>query len=300
MTIVKLKYNPLLSVAENAKLCGVSPSAVRNYLHNNKIDRRYDNQNIRQKQIDEIIKINPNLTIRQIAQLLGWSVNTVQKYLKGNVPKITTDKVAKTDTSKNENIIKSVSNDQHQILINILKLYIKKETFECDLTFSTGGFYKHIQAPLLRFDKYPQSEDIKPLEQAYNIDKGSLSNIIYDLPFIIKPSTAPSTKNNTSAIVNRFTCFSTTKELYGVNEEMLRLSFNLLKANGYLIIKTQDTSYSGKQIWVSNFVINKAIEIGFEMVDKFILTSNHRHLHYTGEQRHARKYHSYFLVLKKL
>ena len=80
---------------------------------------------------------------------------------------------------------------------------------------------------------------------------------------------------------------------------MLELSSKVLAKGGILVLKTMDISSPYGQIWVSNYVCNKAVELGFELVDKFILISSKRYIFYKGEQRHARKYHSYFLVFKK-
>ena len=42
MDKVKLKYDPNLSIKENAQRCGVSESAVRKFIRVNHIDRRFD------------------------------------------------------------------------------------------------------------------------------------------------------------------------------------------------------------------------------------------------------------------
>ena len=60
-----------------------------------------------------------------------------------------------------------------------------------------------------------------------------------------------------------------------------------------------DISHGNKQIWISDYVIKKAEELGLELIEKFILLSNLRLFTRTHQQRVARKYHSYFLVFKK-
>lgn len=54
---------------------------------------------------------------------------------------------------------------------------------------------------------------------------------------------------------------------------MLGLSYRLLKDNGLLVIKTMDIYHNGRQYWVSDYVVTKAIETGFVLIDKFILLS---------------------------
>lgn len=175
-------------------------------------------------------------------------------------------------------------------------MYVNKDRYDCDFTYSIGNFYKHIPKPDLKFDKYPQVEGVQPLEQAENIPDCSLNSIVVDLPFIVKHHKYIKEQNH---IINRFDCFDSVEELYATNDYILELSYKILAKSGYLVMKTMDICAPRGQVWVSNYVCNKALELGFELVDKFILICPIRHLYFKGEQRHARKYHSYFLVFKK-
>lgn len=177
-----------------------------------------------------------------------------------------------------------------------MKLYVKSDRYDCDFTYSIGNFYKHIPQPRLKFDKYPQMEGVQRLEEAENLPDNSLNSVVVDLPFIVKDNKFV---NDKSLIINRFNCFEDDKELYAANDYMLELSSKVLAKGGILVLKTMDISSPYGQIWVTNYVCNKAVELGFELVDKFILISSKRYIFYKGEQRHARKYHSYFVVFKK-
>ena len=72
-------------------------------------------------------------------------------------------------------------------------------------------------------------------------------------------------------------------------------------ANGDVaaLVKTMDICHGNKQVWISDFVIKKAEELGFELIEKFILLSNLRLFARTRQQKVARKYHSYFFVFVK-
>ena len=94
--------------------------------------------------------------------------------------------------------------------MNILRLYVHKDTFDCDLTFSKGVFYQHISMPKLKFDKYPLKKDVLPLEKVEDIKDASLHSIVIDLPFIVKDYKSA----QTSMIAQRFNYFSSVKELY--------------------------------------------------------------------------------------
>lgn len=294
----KINYNPLLTVKENAANNNVTIAAIRSYIRTNGIDRKLDNAIVIKRNIDEVVKANPNISLRRLSVELGYSVNTIRKYLKQNVCVSNNDrtKTSMFDTSKRKVIIKSVSDSQDEILFNILRLYVGKNSFDCDLTYSVGIFYRNIPQPLMKYDKHPQIEGVLPLEQAYSIKNNTLHSIVVDLPFIVKREE----DFHTSMIAHRFNCFHSVDDLYQTNVDMLKLSYSKLHKGGFLIMKTMDFVYAAKQYWVSNFVQNKANEIGFTLEDTFILVSKHKILSAKeGKQHHSRKFHSYFFVFKK-
>lgn len=82
---------------------------------------------------------------------------------------------------------------------------------------------------------------------------------------------------------------------------MLRLAYRKLQANGILVYKTMDFTYSGSSYWLSDEVLKMAREIGFELADKFIyIDPKHkkvdgRRTKYTA----AVPAHAYFFVFRK-
>ena len=294
----KIIYNPLLSIKENAEKCGVSASAIRYYIRTNGIDRNYDSKLLKFKAIKTLKIKNPTITNREISTTLNISLNTVNKYV--NMDELTSEvdslKLSTFDTSKRKFLIKSVSDNQTEILYNILHLHIKKESFDIDLTASICIFYKRIPKPQLLFDKFPQLDNVKPLSEAFQLKTNTYHSVIVDLPFIIKDEKSALT----SLIAQRFNSFRSVEELYKTNDEMMKLSFNLLTKGGFLIMKTMDFCYQNKQFWISNYIQNKAEEMNFTLVDTFILVAKNKILTTVGQkQNHARKFHAYFFVFKK-
>ena len=173
-----------------------------------------------------------------------------------------------------------------------MRLYNNRQPFDCDLTASKCVFWKSLPLPVYLYDKYPQLENIKQLSEADLLPDEFFNSIVFDLPFLVS-------KGATSKIKERFTYFESVDEIYRANDEMLERSYRLLKKQGLLIVKTMDICHANKQIWISDYVIKKANELGFEMIDKFILLSNLRLFARTHQQKVARKYHSYFLVFRK-
>lgn len=81
---------------------------------------------------------------------------------------------------------------------------------------------------------------------------------------------------------------------------MINLAYDKLSKGGFLVAKLMDVCGPNGQIWVANYVHNKAMEYGFILDDTFILIARTKYLYSNGgQQRHARKYHSYFLVFRK-
>lgn len=100
-------------------------------------------------------------------------------------------------------------------------------------------------------------------------------------------------------MLKRFSYFDSNEELYGTNKQMISLAYRLLKSNGVLVMKTQDYWYKGKQEWVALYVIEQARQLGFKLLDQFLLIAMTKLLKQSYKQRCARKMHSYFLVFRK-
>lgn len=107
MNKIKLKYDPNLSVRENAVRCGVSESAIRKFIRTNGIDRNYDNKVAKKRAILTLKEENPSISLAEMAHRLGYSVNTIRKYLQMDLgqSKITTSKVSTFDLSNKKFII---------------------------------------------------------------------------------------------------------------------------------------------------------------------------------------------------
>ena len=294
----KIIYNPQLSVTDNAINNKVSESAIRRYIRVNGIDRKRDNAIIIQRTIKNLKKKIPDISIAEICRQLNISKNTAKKYLNEDltVSNNDTSKLSTFDLSKRKFIISSVSENQDLILSNILRLYIPSGRFDCDLTYSVGNFYKIIPQPLLKYDKYPKTDEITPLEEAYLIPDNSLSSVILDLPFVVKGEETI----YKSMMADRFNCFNSMKELYQVNKDILQLAYSKLSNHGILVVKTMDLNYGGVQHWIGNYIQNNAIEIGFKLLDIFILVAKNKVLTNVNQvQKTARKCHSYIFVLQK-
>lgn len=197
-----------------------------------------------------------------------------------------------------DNIIKSISYDQKEIIKNIINLYCPNG-IELDCTYSKGAFYKGSSYPEPKYksDINPQSDDVLA-ENATNLhfDNGFLNSIMFDPPFVISGTDKP-----TSGIIRkRFGDYRTMADLFEFYSSALKEFYRVLNKGGILIFKCQDTVSSGKQFLSHVNIINTAERIGFYTKDLFILLAKSRLIgHNHKVQKHARKFHSYFIVFEK-
>lgn len=205
-----------------------------------------------------------------------------------------------TLTGKQEDkkeIIKTISYNQDEIMQSIIDLYCPSG-FELDPTYSKGNFYKNIPQPKYKFDLFPQAEEVEKADCGkLPLENSSINSIMFDPPFVA----GIQKKSNDGIIINRFGSYKNVSiELWEMYHRALKEFYRLLKPNGFLIFKCQDSVDSGKQCLSHVEIINYAMNLGFYPKDMFILLARNRligkHHH---NQQHARKFHSYFLVFKK-
>ena len=204
-----------------------------------------------------------------------------------------------TDNSK---LVKSISYSQEEIIQGILKLHCDTP-IELDPPYSTGNFYKGVvEAPKYKFDLYPQTEDtIKSDARDLPLKNESINTIMFDPPFLVTKGKSLELDNDNNKILKRFGVFPTEKELFQFYVDWLEEFYRILKPNGVLIFKCQDKVSSGKQYFSHNFIMNEAERIGYYIKDIFILLASNRMVPewQLRNQKHSRKFHSYFLVFEK-
>ena len=198
---------------------------------------------------------------------------------------------------KRDEIIKTISYDQEEIIKNIIKLYCP-DGIDLDPTYSKGVFYKNIKEPKLKFDLYPQIEGVVEADCGeLPLESNTINTIMFDPPFVA----GIQKKSDTGIIINRFGSYKNVSiVLWGMYHRALKEFYRLLKPKGILIFKCQDSVDSGKQCLSHVEVINYAMSLGFYPKDMFVLLAKNRLIgKHHSKQQHARKFHSYFLVFIK-
>lgn len=199
-------------------------------------------------------------------------------------------------------IIKSISYSQEEILSWIIKLYCP-DGFDLDPTYSKGIFYKYdISRPKYIGDINPTNTNVKVMDcRKLPFKNNSLNSIIFDPPFLATTGKSLKSNNNSENIIaKRFTVYNNMQELWKFYKQSLKEFKRKLKYYGYLIIKIQDSISSGKQYLSHHFITNEAIKVGLYPKDLFILLAKNRIIaDWQRNQKHARKFHCYFLVFQK-
>ncbi len=201
-------------------------------------------------------------------------------------------------------LIKSISYDQTEIINGILKLHVKNGKIDCDPTYSKGNFYKNtgIEEPIFKFDINPQTQDtIEADARNLPLENGLLDCIMFDPPFLATTGKSLKDGKNNNYINRRFGVFPSEEELHQFYIDAMKEFHRILKDDGILIFKCQDKISSSKQYLSHVFIINEAIKLGYYPKDLFILLAKNRIVAdwQVKNQKNARKFHSYFIVLQK-
>lgn len=198
--------------------------------------------------------------------------------------------------------IKSVQNSDRDILQSILEMYKPKNIFDnigwdLDPCFSTGKFYEDLQTPIVRLDKNPIVPDVhkNDILKGIPLDNSSIGGIVFDPPFMF----GKHGKTDQNIMTKRFTMFDNWEQLEIMYKTALKEFHRILKKGGIVAFKCQDYTDS-KTTLTHCYVWKWALEQGFKVEDLFIMVfKGGRVWNSNLIQRHARKYHSYWFVLKK-
>ena len=226
-------------------------------------------------------------------------------------------------------VIKSVNYNQHAILRDILDLHCDggKDKIIVDPCYSIGNFYGkfkrpvkerqedgtitekieefEIPQPTYKFDVDPQVEGCEKLDPwgPWPLEDESVDIIVFDPPFVIGPRDCASMTNGkkgSNTIGKRFSSYYPVSELLSSYYHHPQEAYRVLKGDGILIFKCQDTTTGGKELRSTFWVWLCASSLGYEVLDKFVLVSKQRLISgKVKKQQHARKYDSTFFVLKK-
>lgn len=195
---------------------------------------------------------------------------------------------------------RSVYDTNEEILSAIMQLHCP-EGFECDLTFGNGSFWKRLPRPRLCYDITPLQDGVQKADsRLLPLNPGSISNCVFDPPFLTYVRNGRGHKDGKVAMTARFGGYYTYEELEDHYRDTISEAYRVLKPRGKMIFKCQDIIHNHKMHCTHVRVIQMAEIEGFRLADLFVLPAKHRMPGpQKGKQRHARIFHSYFLVLER-
>ena len=196
--------------------------------------------------------------------------------------------------------VKSVYDSNREILSAIQRLHCP-EGFECDMTYGNGGFWLEQPTPKHCFDITPLHPGVvKACSTLLPLPPGSLSNCVFDPPFLTYVQNGRDHKDGAVAMTARFGGYYTYDELEEHYRDTISEAYRVLKPRGKMIFKCQDIIHNHRMHCTHVRVINMAEIEGFRLADLFVLPAKSRMPGpQKGQQRHARIWHSYFLVLER-
>jgi hypothetical protein len=196
-------------------------------------------------------------------------------------------------------VIRSTSYDQKEILRNIETLHVP-DGFECDLTYGNGSFWTGVDDPKYCYDIDPVESATYGCSTDIKHDNASLSSIIFDPPFLTYIRNGREGNGN-MIMSKRFAGYWKYEELQEHYVATLKECSRVLANKGVLVVKCQDIVHNHRLHCTHNMVLEQAGRVGLLSKDLFVLCAKHRlpSPNRKGTQKHARIFHSYFLVLQK-
>ena len=254
-------------------------------------------------EVVEYKKAHPDATIDEIKDVMGLERELVKRYLSGNYVPPTAASMVEEDQMVAH--IKSISTDVGEILRNILRLHVKAETFDCDLTYGEGNFYSKtgIPKPGQKYDKHPsrRHRDIEDLQELEGVKEfGQMYNsLIIDLPEYIADN--PFQEGNTYNPNPDKTAFESPEDLYEQYAQMMRMGYQMLYPGGIMVFTSTDVPMEDRMVWASHDAQAIAADLGFELVDTFILnkTAEMKKVRKKMAQHSARVACTYYFVFRK-
>ena len=198
-------------------------------------------------------------------------------------------------------IIRSIYDDQFEILDSIISLHAQTNTFDVDLTFGNGSFYKRgIPEPQHRFDIDDTLPNITKCCNSNDTRLGtaSVQSVVFDPPFLtyIRKQRMG---NSNMVMSQRFSGYWHLDELIAHYTSTLKEAARILKHNGIMVIKCQDIIHNHRLFCTHAQILNWSNE-SFRLKDLFIQRATHRMpVPNRRTQKHARIFHCYWIVLQR-
>jgi len=215
-----------------------------------------------------------------------------------------TKRVVKNGHATNDLVLSASLDGNDAIFPKILELYVRPGSVVADITYGKGVFWRNVRPGAYRLKATDIQDGVDCRRLPYK--NGELDCVVFDPPYMHTPGgTAHSThtpfeahyRNNVSGNQTISKYHEAVLDLYrdGGSE-----AYRALKKKGVFIVKCQDEVCANRQRFTHIELMRIYEEMGFIAEDLFVVVrSNRPGVSRMVRQVHARKNHSYFLVLWK-
>lgn len=184
----------------------------------------------------------------------------------------------------------------------ILSLYVKPGSTIADVTFGKGVFWRNVPEDAYNLRPTDLSDGVDCRSLPY--EDASIDCVVFDPPYMHTPGgTAHVNHQNYEGYYKNNQASSDKKYHEAVLDlyfSAAREAWRVLREGGIYIVKCQDEVCANQQRLTHVEIINELQEYGFVTEDLFVVVRNGRPgVSRLLTQAHARKNHSYFIVLIK-
>lgn len=204
--------------------------------------------------------------------------------------------------STNDLVFSAYAGTNDEVFPFVLSLYVAPGSKVADVTYGKGVFWKNVPEGVYDLAKTDLSRGVDCRNLPY--DDGALDAVVFDPPYMHTPGgTAHVNHQNYEAYYANNQASSEAKYHDAVLElyfAAAREAWRVLNKGGAYIVKCQDEVCANQQRLTHIEIINELALYGFIAEDLFVVTRVGRPgVSRMLRQAHARKNHSYFIVLLK-
>lgn len=216
-----------------------------------------------------------------------------------------TSRVVRNGRPTSDLVLSSHVDGNDDVFPNILQLYVRPGSVVADITYGKGVFWRNVPPGLYRLAATDLQDGVDCRTLPY--EDRALDCVVFDPPYMHTPGGTAHTsshaafekhyRNNGSGSQTASKYHEAVLDLYG---DTGRESHRVLEDRGVFIVKCQDEVCANRQRLTHVELIQIYQDMGFIAEDLFVIVRTNRPgVSRMVRQVHARKNHSYFIVLWK-
>jgi hypothetical protein len=204
--------------------------------------------------------------------------------------------------STNALVFSAYSGTNDEVFPLVLSLYVAKGSKVADVTFGKGVFWRHVPDDAYELLATDLATGVDCRDLPY--EDASVDCVVFDPPYMHTPGgTAHVNHQNYESYYRNNRADSPKKYHEAVLDlyfQAAREAWRVIREDGVYIVKCQDEVCANRQRLTHVEIINELSDLGFVAEDLFVVVRKGKPgVSRMLKQVHARKRHSYFVVLVK-